>query len=132
MRTVVLLLAAAMLASCAEKMGSFGLFGPQTIYIRADGRASTDPVLAQQLETDRTSCSDAADEVQQCMLEKGYVLVRTEEAATKLAEFAAIAEEKKRQQLALAAEEAKKREALAAALKKKTKKKKKQTASPRN
>jgi hypothetical protein len=80
-------------------------------------------MLAQQLEMDRTSCSAAAEEAQHCMLEKGYVLVRTEEAAKKLAEFAAIAEEKNRQRMALAAEEAKKREALAAAMRRKTKKK---------
>lgn len=120
MRIGVLLAVAFCLGSCAT--------APPMSWLRTDGRPSaSDPVLAQQFQLDKTIClgerekadlsgvsvtqggiagmvasqnrSQAADAVAQgCMAEKGYVLVRQDEAAAKAAEFAAVAAEKQAEQ----------------------------------
>jgi hypothetical protein len=111
-----------MLSACAQQ--------PKTIWIRADGkRAAGDTVLVHQFEMDRTIClgerqkanlsgvtvangsmagvvaaqqrADAADQVAAgCMAEKGYVLVREDEADAKSQEFAAVEAEKARRDAA--------------------------------
>ncbi|RXG88734.1 hypothetical protein EAS61_29140 [Bradyrhizobium zhanjiangense] len=102
-------------------------------WVRVDGQSSRDnPVLQTQFEVDRTAClgernkaalsgvtvasgglaatmaaqdrSNAADTVGQgCMAEKGYLLVREDEADAKRAELARVAELKKQQEAAVAA-----------------------------
>lgn len=106
MRSFALALAAVALSGCAAK----------TVYLLADGRAPvSDPVLNQQFEMDRTVCQGelqkanlsgslrdwgiergaAVSQVGQgCMAEKGYVMVREDQAAAKQQELAAIAAEK--------------------------------------
>ena len=116
------MVAATALSGCAQKM----------TYLRIDGqRGSTDPVLAQQFEIDRTICSgemqkanvsgvtytggglaglaaqiersNAVGQVAQgCMATKGYLMVPEDQAAAKQAELAAVAEEKKKREMAAA------------------------------
>jgi hypothetical protein len=123
-RIMILAFAALALAGCA---------GPQMLYLRADGIApSSDPVLKQQFDMDRTVClgdmqkaslsgvsfggggwgavaaqanrNQAAGQVAQgCMAEKGYVLVREDQVSEKQQELAAIAAEKARREAAAAA-----------------------------
>ncbi len=123
MRIVFVLPVALALAGCASHM----------IYLRADGISpASDPVLNQQFEMDRTICqgdmqkanvsgvtftgggvagviaannrNQAVGQVGQgCMAEKGYVLVKEDEAAYKSQELAAIAAEKARREAAAAA-----------------------------
>jgi len=118
-----MIVAALALAGCA----------PHMIYLRADGQmAAGDPVLQQQFEMDHTICqgdmqkanvsgvtfagggivgavaaanrNEAVGQVGQgCMAEKGYVLVREDQAAAKQQELAAIAAEKARREAAAAA-----------------------------
>ncbi|WP_128956684.1 hypothetical protein [Bradyrhizobium zhanjiangense] len=106
---------------------------PKMGWVRVDGQSSRDnPVLQTQFEVDRTAClgernkaalsgvtvasgglaatmaaqdrSNAADTVGQgCMAEKGYLLVREDEADAKRAELARVAELKKQQEAAVAA-----------------------------
>ena len=122
MRNRVCVLAVLALAGCA----------PHLIYLRADGvPPGSDPVLNQQFEMDRTICqgdmqkanvsgvtfaggglagavaaanrNQAVGQVGQgCMAEKGYVLVKEDEAAAKSQELAAIAAEKARREAAAA------------------------------
>jgi hypothetical protein len=103
------------------------------IYLRADGQmAAGDPVLQQQFEMDRTICQgdmqkanlsgvtlsggglaglaaaadrgQAAGQVAQgCMAERGYVLVREDQAPAKQQELSAIAAEKARREAVAAA-----------------------------
>ncbi|UFZ02924.1 hypothetical protein LQG66_27235 [Bradyrhizobium ontarionense] len=105
---------------------------PKMVWVRVDGQPAKDnPVLRTQYEVDATAClgernkaalsgvtftgggiagavaaverSDAADTVARgCMAEKGYLLVKEEEAAQKGAELAAIAEQKRQQEAAAA------------------------------
>jgi hypothetical protein len=114
----IALIAGLVLSGCAREM----------VYLRIDGqRGSTDPVLAQQFEIDRTICqgemqranvsgvtftgggiagavaaaerSNAVGQVAQgCMAQKGYVAVPKEQAEAKQAELIAVAEEKKRRE----------------------------------
>jgi hypothetical protein len=123
LRIIVFVLAGLALAGCA----------PHMIYLRADGQdAVSDPVLHQQFDMDRTVCNGdmqkanlsgvtfaggglagvaaaanrdaAAGQVGQgCMAERGYVLVRQDEAAAKQQELAAVAAEKARREAAAAA-----------------------------
>src|SRR5665647_276214 len=111
---------------------AFGLSGcaKEMVYLRIDGqRGSTDPVLAQQFEVDRTICSgemqkanvsgvtyagggmaglaaqiersNAVGQVAQgCMAQRGYLSVPKEEAEAKMADLAAVADEKKRREAA--------------------------------
>jgi hypothetical protein len=106
---------------------------PHTLYLRADGvPPASDPVLNQQFEMDRTICQGdlqkanlsgvtfttgglagiaaasnraaAAGQVGQgCMAEKGYVLVKEDDAPAKSQELAAIAAEKTRREAVAAA-----------------------------
>jgi hypothetical protein len=92
---------------------------PHMIYLRADGQfVSDDAVIHQQFEMDQTTCSgemtkgslagQAKDTIpnvgairtvgQGCMAERGYVLVREDQAAAKSQELAAIAAEKARRE----------------------------------
>jgi hypothetical protein len=125
MRIVPAILICCTVAGCAQQ--------PKTLWLRADGqRSNGDPVLNQQFQLDRTMClgerekadlsgvtiaqggfagyaaaqqrGQAADAVGQgCMAQKGYVLVREEEADARQQEFAAVAAEKKQRELAAAA-----------------------------
>jgi hypothetical protein len=120
---MVLAFAALALAGCAQHM----------LYLRADGVApGSDPVLNQQFEMDRTVCNgdmqkanlsgvtfaggglagavaaanrgEAAGQVGQgCMAEKGYVLVREDQAPQMQQQLAAIAAEKARREAVAAA-----------------------------
>ncbi len=113
------------LASCAQPT--------KMLWVRIDGqRVSTNPVLLQQAEVDKTIClgerqkaglsgvtvasggiagaiamqerTQAADQVAAgCMAEKGYLMVPEDQAAAKIAELAAIAEQKRQQEAASAA-----------------------------
>lgn len=125
MRNLVTSVALAMvLAGCAAQ---------QLAYVRTDGqRIKTDPVMEQQFQIDAAICngemqkanvsgvtftgggiagavaaanrSNAVGQVAQgCMAQKGYVVVKQEEADAKIAQFAAINEEKKRREQADAA-----------------------------
>ena len=61
------------------------------IWLRADGkRGATDPVLVRQFEADRKACTQGgADRVNEtCMSQRGYVLVREDEAEAKRVELA--------------------------------------------
>ena len=112
-RSIVVALLASSLVSCAKP-------APEMVWIRLDGqRASTNPVLAQQFETDRTIClgktqqanlsgvaiyqggihgaiamnerAQAADAVARgCMAEKGYEFVPLEQAELRRQQLAAI------------------------------------------
>lgn len=103
---------------------------PKMGWVRVDGQSSREnPVLLTQFEVDRTSClgernkaalsgvtvasggiagamaaadrSNAADTVGQgCMAEKGYLLVKEDEADARRAELAKVAEMKKQQEAA--------------------------------
>ncbi|MGO4513722.1 hypothetical protein CT676_38265 [Bradyrhizobium sp. MOS001] len=103
---------------------------PKMGWVRVDGQSAREnPVLTTQFEVDRTSClgernkaalsgvtvavgglagaiaaqerTNAADTVGQgCMAEKGYLLVKEEEADAKRAELARVAELKKQQEAA--------------------------------
>lgn len=122
-RKVFSVLATLALASCA----------PHMIYLRADGVApASDMVLNQQFEMDRTVCQGDMQKAnvsgvtiagggmagvvaasnrnaalgqvgQGCMAEKGYVLVREDQAAAKSQELAAVAAEKARREAEAAA-----------------------------
>ena len=140
MRTLVVgfaVIGTILLSGCAKEM----------VYLRVDGqRTSTDPVLVQQFEVDRTICSgemqkanvsgvtysgggmaglaaqierqQAVGQVAQgCMAQRGYLAVPKEEAAAKFEELAAVAAEKKRREIA--EQEAQRQVALPATLKKK-------------
>src|SRR3954447_16056695 len=115
-RYLVLLVCGA-LAGCAA--------APKMLWVRVDGqRSQQNPVLETQFEVDSTSClgernkaalsgvtvaggglagaiaaidrSNAADTVARgCMAEKGYLLVREDEAEQKSTDLAAIAEQKR-------------------------------------
>jgi uncharacterized lipoprotein YajG len=106
---------------------------PKMLWLRTDGQpAASDPVLAQQFQIDKTVClgerekadlsgvtvtqgglvgiaaaqnrANAADAVGQgCMAEKGYILVREDQAAAKSEELASVAAEKARREAAAAA-----------------------------
>lgn len=106
---------------------------PKMVWLRVDGQTVREnPVLQTQAEIDGTSClgernkaalsgvtvasgglagamaaadrSNAADTVARgCMAEKGYLLVREDEAEAKRAELARVAELKKQQEAASAA-----------------------------
>lgn len=106
------------LSGCAKEMA----------YVRLDGqRSSTDPVLHQQFEVDRTICSgemqkanvsgvtytgggfaglaaqiersNAVGQVAEgCMAQRGYLLVPKEQAEAKAAELASVEAEKKRRE----------------------------------
>ncbi|MCK1520334.1 hypothetical protein [Bradyrhizobium sp. 17] len=106
---------------------------PKMGWVRVDGQSAREnPVLTTQFEVDKTSClgernkaalsgvtvasgglagaiaaqerNNAADTVGQgCMAEKGYLLVKEEEADAKRAELAKVAELKKQQETAAAA-----------------------------
>jgi hypothetical protein len=61
------------------------------IWVRADGkRGATDPVLVRQFEMDRRACTEGgADHVREtCMTQRGYVLVREDQAEAKRVELA--------------------------------------------
>ncbi|SCB35975.1 hypothetical protein GA0061099_1005403 [Bradyrhizobium yuanmingense] len=119
------------MALCAALGGCAA--APKMGWVRVDGQSSRDnPVLQTQFEVDRTAClgernkaalsgvtvagsglagaiaaqerTNAADTVGQgCMAEKGYLLVREDEADAKRAELARVAELKKQQEAAAAA-----------------------------
>lgn len=123
LRIIILAFGALALAGCATR----------TLYLRADGVApGSDPVLQQQFDMDRTVCQgelqkanlsgvtftggglsgvaaaaargQAAGQVGQgCMAEKGYVLVREDQAAAMQQQLAAVAAEKARREAAAAA-----------------------------
>ncbi|WP_142251678.1 hypothetical protein [Bradyrhizobium sp. UNPF46] len=125
MRNLGIVVLCAALGGCAA--------APKMGWVRVDGQSSRDnPVLQTQFEVDRTSClgernkaalsgvsvasgglaaamaaqerSNAADTVGQgCMAEKGYLLVKEEEADAKRAELARVAELKKQQEASAAA-----------------------------
>lgn len=129
MRSIGIVVLCAVLGGCAA--------APKMGWVRVDGQSSRDnPVLMTQFEVDRTAClgernkaalsgvsvasgglaaavaaqerSNAADTVGQgCMAEKGYLLVREDEADAKRAELARVAELKKQQEAAAAAPAAK-------------------------
>ena len=111
MRALSAILLAVSIGGCAS---------PQMAWIRLDGvRGNGDPVLTQQFELDKTTClgeipranssggsavaaadlSVTVSEVARaCMADKGYVLVRENEADAKAAELRATAAEKKRRE----------------------------------
>ncbi|GLR91293.1 hypothetical protein [Bradyrhizobium iriomotense] len=125
MRTVGVAVLCAALGGCAA--------APKMGWIRVDGQSAREnPVLQTQFEVDSTAClgernkaalsgvtvasgglagaiaaadrSNAADTVARgCMAEKGYLLVREDEADAKRAELARIAEMKKQQEAAAVA-----------------------------
>lgn len=106
---------------------------PKMGWVRVDGQSAREnPVLATQFEVDTTSClgernkaalsgatvagggiagamaaadrSNAADTVARgCMAEKGYLLIKEDEAEAKRAELAIVADLKKQQEAAAAA-----------------------------
>jgi uncharacterized lipoprotein YajG len=124
MRVAFVLLAAAALAACATT--------PPPVFVRTDGKPMTsDAVLAQQYQVDRTVClgnrekadlsgvtvtngglaglaagiqrSNAADAVfTGCMAEKGYMLTTADKADEVAAQNAAIAAQAQRQTVAQA------------------------------
>ena len=62
----------------------------KTIWLRADGkRGATDPVLVRQFEMDRSACTaGGADHISEtCMTQRGYVLVREDQAEAKRVEL---------------------------------------------
>lgn len=121
----------AVAALCAALGG--GAAAPKMVWLRVDGQTVREnPVFQTQAEIDGTSClgernkaalsgvtfagggiagavaaadrSNAADTVARgCMAEKGYLLVREDEADAKRAELARVAELKKQQEAAAAA-----------------------------
>ncbi|TGN80508.1 hypothetical protein EOW77_0028220 [Bradyrhizobium yuanmingense] len=125
MRTLAVAALCALLGGCAA--------APKMVWVRVDGQTVREnPVLQTQAEIDGTSClgernkaalsgvsvasggiaaaaaaaerGAAADTVARgCMAEKGYLLVREDEADAKRAELAKVAELKKQQEAAAAA-----------------------------
>ena len=82
---VAITLLAVMMLVCACAQES------KMIWLRADGkRGATDPVLVRQFEADRKACTQGgADRVNEtCMTQRGYVLVREDEAEAKRVELA--------------------------------------------
>ena len=116
LRIAVLALAALTLAAC-------GAIGTRFAYIRADGQdLASDPALARQFNTDRMSCqaeghrtasigdphydtaaAQGGDVVQDCMENKGYIVVLERDADAKQQELAAKAAEKARREAEAAA-----------------------------
>jgi uncharacterized protein YdaU (DUF1376 family) len=86
---VSLILVACVLASCA----------PQTQYIRADGRYASQ----QSVEAALAECSSESKD-SLCMVEKGYFSVSAEQAESKRAELAAIAQANEQAKVAKAKE----------------------------
>ena len=68
--------------------------------------------MPEKLAAERTACTGGGDNLENCMSAKGYVLVRDDEIAAKVKEFAEAAEKKQQEQAALAAAEKKKQQAL--------------------
>ena len=115
MRSVIVLIAALALAACS--------MATRFAYLRADGRdISGDPALSQQFNRDSASCQaemhngggsyDAryddkitarVSAVQDCMEEKGYIVVMQRDAEAKQQELAAKAAEKARREAEAAA-----------------------------
>jgi len=117
LRTIGLVLGAVMLACCS------GVQPYGTMYIRTDGQTPS----PDQLAADQKVCSDAGDKAQRCMLEKGYFLVKEDEATQKQQNLAEIAQKNKEEQEALiAAEKAKQAKLRREA----ARKRKKKTPSP--
>ena len=80
MREIVLLLGTLALTDCTAS--------PETIYLRTDGQdIASNPALREQLDRDRLVCEADRD----CMVIKGYVSVRKDQAAAKRQQLAAIA-----------------------------------------
>ncbi|WP_156948899.1 hypothetical protein [Bradyrhizobium sp. WSM1417] len=137
MRILAVVMLCAALGGCAA--------APKMGWVRVDGQSSRDnPVLHTQFEVDRTACigernkaalsgvsvasgglaaamaaqerSNAADTVGQgCMAEKGYLLVKEDEADAKRAELARVADLKKQQEAAATAPAPKPKKPAAAA-----------------
>jgi hypothetical protein len=123
MRSISLVVAAFALAGCAGVESS-----PTTTYIRADGQ----PVVQEQLEADKSSCSPSGAKSYDCMIGKGYFLVSVQDAEIKQAQLAQAAAEKKKQEEARIAEELKRQQALERAARRQAKKKKKPPAQAVN
>ena len=104
------------LAACTVSMA------PRFAYIRADGQDMGDPAVAQQFNKDRLVCGSElhrsvgtgslrtdnsqagnADAVQDCMEEKGYIVVMARDAEARQQEIAAKAAEKARREAEAAA-----------------------------
>jgi hypothetical protein len=65
---------------------------PEAIYLRTDGQdTASNPALRQQLDVDRKACQAEPGDDQDCMMMKGYVSVRKDQAAAKQQQLAAIA-----------------------------------------
>ena len=118
MRLMVLVVVAAALAGCSG-LGLGSSLPSGTTYIRADGQ----PVAKEQLDADQSSCGSSGEQSYRCMLAKGYFLVSEQDAATKQAQLAQIAQANREREEARIAEEKKKQEALDRAARKKAKKK---------
>jgi hypothetical protein len=80
---ITLLAVTMLICACAQES--------KMIWLRADGkRGATDPVLVRQFEADRKACTQrGADRINEtCMTQRGYVLVREDEAEAKRVELA--------------------------------------------
>jgi hypothetical protein len=84
MRKVAALFGTLALTGCAAS--------PETIYLRTDGQdTASNPTLRQQLDVDRRACQAEPGDDQDCMMMKGYVSIRKDQAAAKQQQLAAIA-----------------------------------------
>ena len=92
-----------------------------------DGQA----VSPDQLVEDQKACSDTGDKAQRCMLEKGYFLVKDDQATEKQQTLAEIAQKNKEEQEAAIAAEKAKQEKLRREAARKRRKKKKPPTKPR-
>src|SRR5215472_3232707 len=86
MRKIIFLLGTLALTDCAAS--------PETIYLRSDGQdIASNPPLREQLDRDLKACQGEPGDDRDCMVIKGYVSVRKNQASAKQQQLAAIAAE---------------------------------------
>lgn len=93
MKTLLIVAMTGITAGCASTGGGGAPTGPERgIWLRTDGQSGRDnPVLAQQFETDKASCTDRGQVNQLCMTHRGYILVPQSQVEAKAAELRAAA-----------------------------------------
>jgi hypothetical protein len=82
LQTAVLVLVAAALSGCNLSRTSEPQSAENSVWMRTDGkRASADPVLAAQFDSDKAACTVAGGGIERaCMTQRGYILVPQSQA----------------------------------------------------
>ena len=81
-RIAVLILVAVGLSGCSLSQPSQPQSTENSVWMRTDGqRASADPVLAAQFDSDKAACTVAGGGIERaCMTQRGYILVPQSQA----------------------------------------------------